>query len=159
VLGGGFIGCEFAQMFRRFGSMVTIIDRAEHLLATEEPEASAALEGVFRDEGIGLVMKATARSVSGGARAITVRLEGGKKVSGSHLLVAVGRRPNTDDLGGEAAGIRLDAKGYIEVDERYERRGRVGGRRLHAGATVHARGLGRPPHPLRSAPRLRHPHS
>jgi pyruvate/2-oxoglutarate dehydrogenase complex dihydrolipoamide dehydrogenase (E3) component len=119
VLGGGFIGCEFAQMFRRFGSMVTIVDRAEHLLATEEPEASAALEGVFRDEGIGLVMKATARSVSGGARAVTVRLEGGKKVSGSHLLVAVGRRPNTDDLGGEAAGIRLDAKGYIEVDERY----------------------------------------
>jgi pyruvate/2-oxoglutarate dehydrogenase complex dihydrolipoamide dehydrogenase (E3) component len=119
VLGGGFIGCEFAQMFRRFGSKVTIMERGEHLLTTEEPEASAALEDVFRHEGIRLVMKATAKSVSGGARAVTLGLEGGPRVSGSHLLVAVGRRPNTDDLGAEAAGIRLDAKGYIEVDERY----------------------------------------
>ena len=119
VLGGGYIGCEFAQMFRRFGARVTVVDKAGRLLATEEPEASAALERVFRDEGIRLVMRTKARSVSGGARAVTLRLEGGGRVRGSHLLVAVGRRPNTDDLGAEAAGIRLDAKGYIEVDERY----------------------------------------
>jgi len=119
VLGGGYIGCEFAQMFRRFGARVTLVDRAAHLLSTEEPQASAALEGAFRDEGIRLVMKTTVRSVSGGARSIALRLDGGQRVSGSHLLVAVGRRPNTDDLGAEAAGIRLDAKGYIEVDERY----------------------------------------
>ena len=119
VLGGGYIGCEFAQMFRRFGAKVTVVDRSAHLLSTEEPEVSAALEGVFRAEGIRLVMKARARSVSGGAHAVTLRLDGGKKVTGSHLLVAVGRRPNTDDLGAEAAAIRLDAKGYIEVDERY----------------------------------------
>jgi len=119
VLGGGYIGCEFAQMFRRLGAKVTLADRDERLLSTEEPEASAALEEVFRAEGIRLVPKATARSASGGARAVTIRFEDGKKVTGSHLLVAVGRRPNTDDLGAEAGGIRLDAKGYIEVDERY----------------------------------------
>src|SRR2546428_1781669 len=123
VLGGGYIGCEFAQMFRRFGAKVTRIERSAHLLSTEEPEASAALEGVFRAEGIRLVLRATAKTVSGGARAVTVRFERGKKVTasvtGSHLLVAVGRRPNTDDLGVEAGRIRFDAKGYIEVDERY----------------------------------------
>jgi pyruvate/2-oxoglutarate dehydrogenase complex dihydrolipoamide dehydrogenase (E3) component len=119
VLGGGYIGCEFAQMFRRLGAEVTLADREERLLSTEEPAASAALEEVFRAEGIRLVPKATARSVSGGARSVTIRFEDGKKVTGSHLLVAVGRRPNTDDLGAEAGGIRLDAKGYIEVDERY----------------------------------------
>jgi len=119
VLGGGYIGCEFAQMFRRFGAKVTVVERSARLLSTEEPEASAALEGVFRGEGIRLVTKAKARSVSGGARAVTLRLDGGRKVTGSHLLVAVGRRPNTDDLGAEAGGIRLDADGYIEVDERY----------------------------------------
>jgi pyruvate/2-oxoglutarate dehydrogenase complex dihydrolipoamide dehydrogenase (E3) component len=119
ILGGGYIGCEFAQMFRRLGARVTVADRDERLLSTEEPEASAALEEVFRAEGIRLVAKATARSVSRGAGAVTVRFESGKKITGSHLLVAVGRRPNTDDLGAEAGGIRLDAKGYIEVDERY----------------------------------------
>jgi pyruvate/2-oxoglutarate dehydrogenase complex dihydrolipoamide dehydrogenase (E3) component len=119
VLGGGYIGCEFAQMFRRFGAKVTVADRDERLLSTEEPEASAALEGVFHAEGIRLELRATAKAVSGGSRAVTVRFESGKKVTGSHLLVAVGRRPNTDDLGAGAAGIRLDAKGYIEVDERY----------------------------------------
>jgi len=119
VLGGGYIGCEFAQMFRRFGAKVTVADRDERLLSTEEPEASAALEGAFRAEGIRLESRATAKAVSAGTRAVTVRFESGKKVTGSHLLVAVGRRPNTDDLGAEAGGIRLDAKGYIEVDERY----------------------------------------
>ena len=119
VLGGGYIACEFAQMFRRFGAKVTVIERSAHLLRTEEPEASAALEGVFRAEGIRLVLRATAKAVSGGTRSVTVRFESGTKVTGSHLLVAVGRRPNTDDLGTEAAGIHLDAKGYIDVDERY----------------------------------------
>jgi pyruvate/2-oxoglutarate dehydrogenase complex dihydrolipoamide dehydrogenase (E3) component len=119
VLGGGYIGCEFAQMFRRLGAKVTLADRDERLLSTEEPEASAALEGVFHAEGIRLALRATARTVSAGTRSVTVRFEDGKKVTGSHLLVAVGRRPNTDDLGAEASGIRLDAKGYIEVDQRY----------------------------------------
>jgi pyruvate/2-oxoglutarate dehydrogenase complex dihydrolipoamide dehydrogenase (E3) component len=119
VLGGGYIGCEFAQMFRRFGARVTIVDRAERLLEMEEPEASESLAGAFRDEGIRLIMKTTATSVTKTARAVTMSLEGGGRVAGSHLLVAVGRRPNTGDLGAEAAGIRLDANGYIEVDERY----------------------------------------
>jgi len=119
VLGGGYIGCEFAQMFRRFGARVTVVDEAERLLSMEEPEASEALADVFRGEGIHLMMKARATAVTKTARGITVSLSGGRQITGSHLLVAVGRRPNTDDLGAEAAGIRLDAKGYIEVDERY----------------------------------------
>ncbi len=119
VLGGGYIGCEFAQMFRRFGARVTVVDEAERLLSMEEPEASEALADVFRGEGIHLMMKARATAVTKTARGITVSLRGGRQITGSHLLVAVGRRPNTDDLGAEAAGIRLDAKGYIEVDERY----------------------------------------
>ncbi|PYQ00453.1 MAG: pyridine nucleotide-disulfide oxidoreductase, partial [Acidobacteria bacterium] len=119
VLGGGYIGCEFAQMFRRFGARVTVVDEAERLLSMEEPESSAALEKALRGEGIGLLTETRATSVTKTTRGITVSLKGDRQVTGSHLLVAVGRRPNTDDLGAEAAGIRLDAKGYIEVDERY----------------------------------------
>ena len=85
----------------------------------EEPESSAALEKALRGEGIGLLTETRATSVTKTTRGITVSLKGDRQVTGSHLLVAVGRRPNTDDLGAEAAGIRLDAKGYIEVDERY----------------------------------------
>ncbi|PYQ24461.1 MAG: pyridine nucleotide-disulfide oxidoreductase [Acidobacteria bacterium] len=119
VLGGGYIGCEFAQMFRRFGSRVTIVDQAEHLMSMEEPEACTALEKAFRAERIRLVLKTKAESATGRRGAVTLRLDKRRSVTGSHLLVAVGRRPNTDDLGADAAGVRLDKKGYIEVDDRY----------------------------------------
>lgn len=119
VLGGGYIGCEFAQMFRRFGSEVTVIEALEHLLTVEDLETSAALEGVFRAEGIRLEVGAAAKSVSHDGGAIVVRLDAGREVRGSHLLVAVGRRPNTDDLGCDAAGIALDKRGFIPVDDSY----------------------------------------
>ena len=119
VLGGGFIGCEFAQMFRRFGSEVTVIDAAPHLLAREDPEVSAVLEDVFRAEGIALELATRPQQVHRTAAGIALRLEDGREVSGSYLLVATGRRPNTDDLGCDAGGVRLDGRGYIVVDDRY----------------------------------------
>lgn len=119
VLGGGYIGCEFGQMFRRFGARVTILDHHQHLLAREDPEISAALEEVFRREGIDLELGAKAASVSGRAGEISLRLAGGKEVRGSHLLVAAGRRPNTDDLGCERAGVELDEKGVVVTDDEY----------------------------------------
>jgi pyruvate/2-oxoglutarate dehydrogenase complex dihydrolipoamide dehydrogenase (E3) component len=103
VLGGGYIGCEFAQMFRRFGSAITVVQRGPHLLDREDPDVSQELEAVFRAEGIELLLGArVARAVAGPAGAVGVELEGGRQIVGSHLLAAVGRRPNTDDLGCEA---------------------------------------------------------
>jgi len=118
VLGGGYIGCEFAQMFRRFGARVTILNRGKHLLGREDPEISSALEEVFREEGIALEMDREVESVAGGEGDLVVGA-GGKEVRGSHILVALGRTPNTDDLGCDAAGIALDEDGYVEIDDHY----------------------------------------
>ena len=119
VIGGGYIGCEFGQMFRRFGSQVTIVGQAGHLMERSDPEISGALEEVFRKEGIELHLGATAGRVSGRPGQAVVHLEGGAAIRGSHLLVAVGRRPNSDDLGCDKAGVKLDRKGFIEVDDEY----------------------------------------
>src|SRR6267378_8193327 len=119
VLGGGYIGCEFGQMFRRFGSRVTIVDQVEHLLSREDPEISSALEDVFRAEEIALELGTRTTRVEGRAGEITLTLGNGKKLRGSHLLTAVGRRPNTDDLGCEKAGIALDQKGFVVADGLY----------------------------------------
>ena len=119
VLGGGYIGCEFGQMFRRFGAQVTLVDHHPHLLSREDPEISSALEEVFRKEGIGLELGAKVAGVSGQAGAISLRLDGGKEVRGSHLLVAAGRRPNTDDLGCDQAGVALGANGIVVTDDEY----------------------------------------
>jgi len=119
VIGGGYIGCELAQAYRRFGSEVTVVEPAGHLLAHEDAEASEAIEGVFREEGIALHLGARAEEVAGGAGRITVRLSTGERLEGSHLLVATGRRPNTDDLGCDGAGVRLDGRGFVVVDDHY----------------------------------------
>lgn len=119
VLGGGYIGCEFAQMFRRFGSEVTVVEALDRILSLEDLETSAAVEGVFKAEGMGVEVGAAAKSVSREDGAIVLRLDGGRELRASHLLVAVGRRPNTEDLGCDAAGIALDKRGYITVDDRY----------------------------------------
>jgi pyruvate/2-oxoglutarate dehydrogenase complex dihydrolipoamide dehydrogenase (E3) component len=118
VLGGGYIGCEFAQMFRRFGSRVTIVQKNEHLLNREDPDAAPPIEAVFRSEGIDLELGARVKQVSREDSDIVLGLEG-RELRGSHLLVAVGRRPNTDDLGCEAGGIDLDKSGYIIADDKY----------------------------------------
>jgi pyruvate/2-oxoglutarate dehydrogenase complex dihydrolipoamide dehydrogenase (E3) component len=119
VLGGGYIGCEFGQMFRRFGADVTIVDPNAHLLGREDVEVSDALEQVFRAEGVELRLGEAATGVVGEAGRIALTLSSGAQVSGSHLLVAVGRRPNTDELGCDAAGIALDERGAIRIDDRF----------------------------------------
>jgi pyruvate/2-oxoglutarate dehydrogenase complex dihydrolipoamide dehydrogenase (E3) component len=119
VVGGGYIACEFGQMFQRFGAKVTIMQRAEHLLPREDREISEAIEEAFRSEGMELILGAEVVEVSRASGEIVVRCSGGQETRGSHLLVAVGRAPNTDDLGCELAGIELDRRGFIEVDDAY----------------------------------------
>ncbi|MBI4543871.1 MAG: mercuric reductase [Gemmatimonadetes bacterium] len=119
ILGGGYIGCEFGQMFRRFGAQVTMADVAEHLLPREDPDISGALEEVFRAEGIRLELGSAAREVSRDGDEVVLRLDRGQELRGSHLLVAVGRRPNTDDLGCDVAAVELDGAGFIIVDDHY----------------------------------------
>jgi pyruvate/2-oxoglutarate dehydrogenase complex dihydrolipoamide dehydrogenase (E3) component len=119
VLGGGYIGCEFGQMFRRFGAAVTIVDRGDHLLSREDDDVSEALEGVFRDEGIELALGADIDSVEMQGDDVVVTLDDGSSITGSHLLVATGRTPNTDDLGCDAASIDTGPHGHIQVDDTY----------------------------------------
>ncbi len=119
VMGGGYIGCEFGQAFRRFGAEVSIIGRADHLLAREDPEVSEAIEEAFHSEGVSLHLGVTASAVREENGSITVTLDDGNEVRGTHLLVAAGRRPNTDDLGCELAGIELDDRGFVRVDNHY----------------------------------------
>ena len=120
VLGGGYIGCELGQMMRRFGAAVTIVAPSARILALEDPDVSEALEGAFRGEGIALQLGKRVVRISRAVEDIVLGLEGGGEVRGSDLLVATGRRPNTDDLGCDAAGIELSAGGHVVVDERYE---------------------------------------
>lgn len=119
VLGGGYIGCEMAQMFRRFGSEVMIVHEGEHLLSREDPDVSHSIEGVFRQEGIELAMHASATEVRNEGGQVALKLKDGSSVRGTHLLVAVGRRGNTDDLGCDAGGIRLDERFNVVADEYY----------------------------------------
>jgi pyruvate/2-oxoglutarate dehydrogenase complex dihydrolipoamide dehydrogenase (E3) component len=120
VLGGGYIGCELGQMFRRFGAEVTILDHHRHLISSADPDVSAAIEGVFRDEGIDLRLGARVERVAAaGPGQLTVTCADGAAVHGSHLLVAVGRVPNTSDLGCDQGGIARDDNGFITVDDGY----------------------------------------
>ena len=125
VLGGGYIGIEFGQMFRRFGARVSLVQRARQLCAREDPDVAQAVEGILRDDGIDIVLGAEARRVERGADGairLTVRESGGveRTLTGSHLLVAVGRTPNTDRLNLQAAGIETDPRGFIRVNDRLE---------------------------------------
>lgn len=119
VLGGGYIGCEFAQMFRRFGSQVSLVELAEHILPNEDPEVAGTLEEVFRNEGIALHVGRRAAAASKQDRRIALDLDDATRLEGSHLLVAAGRRPNTDRLNCRAAGVELDGRGYILADDHY----------------------------------------
>jgi len=123
VLGGGFIGLEFGQMFRRFGADVTVIDRGSRLATREDEDVAEALEEIFEEDGIRVLTGTEARAASREGDDVVLRTEGPDgegEVRGSHLLVAVGRRPNTDDLGLEAAGIATDDRGHVEVNGRLE---------------------------------------
>jgi len=124
VLGGGYIGLEFAQALRRFGSQVSVLERNSSLLHKEDRDVTEGLETLFRDEGINLILNATVESVSGlsgESVRVTFHQDGVEKtVESSHLLVATGRTPNTENLGLELAGVELTERGYIKVNERLE---------------------------------------
>jgi pyruvate/2-oxoglutarate dehydrogenase complex dihydrolipoamide dehydrogenase (E3) component len=119
VAGGGYIGCEMGQMFRRFGSEVVIVHNGEHLLSREDADVAQSLEGVFREEGIELRLRTAATEVRNEDGQIAMVARNGTVLRGSHLLVAAGRRANTDGLGCEAGGVRLDARGFVAADEYY----------------------------------------
>jgi pyruvate/2-oxoglutarate dehydrogenase complex dihydrolipoamide dehydrogenase (E3) component len=124
VLGGGYVGLEMAQAFRRFGSEVTVIERGPQLAGREDPDVAAALLDLFRHEDIRVLLAADVRRVAGRSGE-SVRLEvdtadGVQVVEGTDVLIAAGRTPNTWDIGLEQAGIELDARGYVVVNERLE---------------------------------------
>jgi pyruvate/2-oxoglutarate dehydrogenase complex dihydrolipoamide dehydrogenase (E3) component len=120
VLGGSYVGLEFAQAYRRFGSEVTVIELAPHLIAREDEDVSRAVAEILKEENIDIRLnsKVVAVAKEGNNIAVTVENAGTKsQVIGSHLLLAIGRRPNTDDLGLGKAGVATDARGYIQVDD------------------------------------------
>jgi pyruvate/2-oxoglutarate dehydrogenase complex dihydrolipoamide dehydrogenase (E3) component len=124
VLGGGYIGLELSQAMRRFGSKVTLIERSEQLVSREDDDVSEALGGVFRDESVEIILNARPKRVSGESGdvvQVVIEQNGAEKtLRGSHLLVATGRRPNTEGIGLESAGVEVTERGYIKVNERLQ---------------------------------------
>ncbi len=123
VLGGGYVGLEFGQLFRRLGSRVTIVQRGPRLLAGEDQDVADAVAQIMKEDGIHVLLNAVAEGVSGGRSKISMRVRAAGKsrtLTGTHLLVATGRAPNSDTLHLSAAGIAADDRGYIRVNEKLE---------------------------------------
>jgi pyruvate/2-oxoglutarate dehydrogenase complex dihydrolipoamide dehydrogenase (E3) component len=120
VVGGSYIGLEFAQMFRRFGAEVTILEMGPRLISREDEDVSTAIREIVEAEGVGVRLNARCIGFAKRGEAIVADVDcatGAPQVHGSHVLLAVGRRPNTDDLGLDAAGVAVDARGYVVVDD------------------------------------------
>ncbi len=120
VVGGSYIGLEFGQMFRRFGSEVTILEMSSRLVHREDEDVSAAMREILENEGIEVRVNAKCIGFSRDGDGVMAKAEceeGAPEIAGSHVLLAVGRRPNTDDLGLEKAGVAVDEHGYIQVDD------------------------------------------
>ncbi len=124
IMGGGYIGVELGQAFRRFGSRVTVIQHGPHLLPTEDADVSEAVEAIFREDGIDVLLNTEVIAVSGkSGQHVNARLqqpEDEQRLDGSDLLVAVGRVPMTRDIGLNAAGVELNSQGFIRVNDRLE---------------------------------------
>src|SRR5262249_16519617 len=124
VLGGGYVGLEMAQASRRVGSRVTVVEYGPRLLSREDPDVADALGRLFSDEGIEVHLSTQALQVEGrSGESVRLRVrtpQGGRHIEGSDILVATGRTPNTSGIGLETSGVRLDARGFIEVNERLE---------------------------------------
>ena len=124
IFGGSYIALEFGQMFRRFGSKVTIIQRSAHLLSREDTDIADAVAGILREDGIEILVEThvshVGQNLNGNIEMAVQTAEGERILTGSHLLVAAGREPNTDWLNAEAAGIEIDKRGYIRVNDRLE---------------------------------------
>jgi pyruvate/2-oxoglutarate dehydrogenase complex dihydrolipoamide dehydrogenase (E3) component len=121
VIGGSYVGLEFAQMYRRFGAEVTVVEMGDRLVGREDEEVSAEVRSILEREGIAIRVAAKCIRLAQNAEGVSVGVEcttGEPEVVGSHVLLAVGRRPNTDDLGLERAGVKTDPDGYITVDDR-----------------------------------------
>jgi pyruvate/2-oxoglutarate dehydrogenase complex dihydrolipoamide dehydrogenase (E3) component len=121
VLGGGYVGVELAQAFRRFGSKVTVLEHGAQLLSREDPDVADAVRAMFEEEGIDVVLGADTKAVEGrSGELVRLRIKtpaGEQTIEGSDILVAAGRTPNTRDIGLEGAGIELDARSFIKVDD------------------------------------------
>ena len=120
IVGGSYIGLEFGQMFRRFGSRVTIVEKGPRLVQREDEDVSLAIQQILENEGIDVQLNSRCISISGREGEIKVHLDcegGGREAQGTHLLVAAGRRPNTDDLGLDRADVAVDEHGYVQVDD------------------------------------------
>ena len=120
IIGGSYIGLEFGQMYHRFGSRVTIVEKGPRLIGREDPDVSDAVRGILENEGVRMELGADCLAFERRSGGVAVKVhcgEGGREVVGSHVLLAIGRVPNTADLGLDKAGIRTDARGYIEVDD------------------------------------------
>ena len=124
VLGGGYVGLEFGPMFRRFGSRVTLVQRGERLLSREDPDVADEVAKILREDGIDVLLKTgpvrAERSPGGGVRLTVLTTQGERTLDGSHLLVAAGRVPNSDGLNLDAAAVKTDQAGFIQVDEKLE---------------------------------------
>lgn len=123
VVGGSYIGLEFAQMFRRFGSSVTVVEMGERLIGREDPDVSTAIRAILEAEDIEVRTSAKCITLTNHAAGVMVGVDCDDPpphIEGSHVLMATGRRPNTDDLGLDAAGIETDGRGYIPVNDRLE---------------------------------------
>lgn len=116
ILGGSYVGLEFAQMYRRFGARVTVLERGPRLISREDEDVSAEVRAILELEGIDVRTAENVVRVEHHDGKVTVVTSGGR-IEGSHLLLAIGRVPNTSDLGAERAGIELDGRGYIRVDD------------------------------------------
>jgi pyruvate/2-oxoglutarate dehydrogenase complex dihydrolipoamide dehydrogenase (E3) component len=118
IIGGSYIGLEFAQMYRRFGAQVTVVERGERLASREDDDVCVAIKEILEKDGITIHLGASDIRVARDGDGITVRTKAaGPTVTGTHLLVATGRQPNTDDLGLDAAAVDVDKRGYIVVDD------------------------------------------
>lgn len=123
IIGGSYIGLEFAQMYRRFGSRVTVVEMGERLVSREDEDTSAAVQEILEKEGVQIRLNAECIAMEKQGKAITVQLdckEPEKRVTGSHLLLAVGRQPNTHDLGLEHTDVVTNTRGFIQVDEQLQ---------------------------------------
>ena len=120
ILGGSYIGLEFAQAYRRFGSEVTVIELGPRLISREDADISQTIAGFLKEEGIDVRVDSKVIGVEKQGNSVAVNIEstaGISQIAGTHMLVATGRRPNTDDLGLDRAGIATDRRGYIQVDD------------------------------------------
>ena len=123
VMGGGYVGLEFGQMFRRFGSRVTIVHRGSHLLSREDPDVADEVAKILREDKIEVLLNSVAVHAKGDNTSVSLTVKTGEKenlLKGSHLLLAVGRQPNTDQLNLQATGVKTDENGFIKVNDRLE---------------------------------------